>query len=57
MISLDARLKANDKKLYQETQNEQKSLAKVTLIMSFQLQLVQKAVTVAQVFKLQISLS
>lgn len=56
MISLDARLKENDKKLYQEM-NEWKSLTKVTLNMNFQLQLVQKAVAVAQVFKLQISLS
>lgn len=56
LISLDARLKENDKKFYQEMKNEHKSLTKVTLTMNFQLQLVQKAVTVAQVFKLQISL-
>lgn len=58
VISLDARLKENDKKLYQEMKNEWNSLTKVTLSTKlFQLQLVQKALTVAQVFKLQIGLS
>lgn len=58
VISLDARLKENDKKLYQEMKNEWNSLTKVTLSAKlFQLQLVQKALTVAQVFKLQIGLS
>lgn len=54
---ISARLKENDKKLYQEMKNERKSPTKVTLTMNFQLQLVQKAVTEAQVFELQISLS
>lgn len=58
VISLDARLKENDKKLYQEMKNEWNSLTKVTVSTKlFQLQLVQKALTVAQVFKLQIGLS